>query len=90
MIENTASIVSAVVVVVVWMAWVFLSETRHNHGFWVAFLMPLAPFIILVLWVIYVFIKYSSYFIFKAISRPEDHEEFMRRLKIRSGVFLLF
>ncbi len=87
---TTPSIVGAVVAAVVWLAWAFLSETRHNHGFWVAFLIPLAPVIIPVLWIIFICIKYSSYLVFIMLGRREDHEEFMRQLKVRSGIFLFF
>jgi len=86
----TASIVGAIVATVVWLAWAFFSETRHNHGFWVAFLIPLTPAIIPVLWIIFLFIKQSSYLAFIMLRRREDHEEFMRKLKVRSGVFLFF
>lgn len=90
MTVTTSSIVGAIITAVVWLAWAFLSETRHNHGFWVAFLIPLTPVIIPVLWIIYIFIKYSSYLVFITLGRREDHEEFMRTLKIRSGIFLFF
>ena len=90
MSETTTGIAGACVAAVAWLAWVFLSETRHNHGFWVAFLMPLAPVIIPVLWIVFMLIKYSSCLIFIIHGRREDHDEFMRKLKIRSGVFLFF
>lgn len=90
MTETTANIVGIAVAAVVWLAWTFLSETRHNHGFWVAFLMPLAPIIIPALWIIFLFIKYSSYLVFVVLQRRENHEEFIRQLKIHFGVFLLF
>jgi hypothetical protein len=86
--EPTAGIGSAVVVAVVWLAWSMFSDTRHNHGFWVAFLLPLTPVIVPVLWIVYIFIKYSSYLVFVIIGRREDHEEFIRKLKVRTGFFL--
>jgi hypothetical protein len=52
--------------------------------------MPLALIFIPVLFLVFVLIKYTSYFIYVALGRREDHEEFMRKLKIRSGVFLFF
>jgi len=88
--EIADPVVTAIVAAVIWLAWSFLSETRHNHGFWVAFLMPLAPVIIPLLWVIYIFIKSSSYIAFILLRRREEHEDFMRELRTRSGIFLFF
>ena len=90
MTQPTETLIGAIIIAVVWIAWVFLSETRHNHGIVVAFLMPLAPIIIPVLVIVFYSIKFTSYFVFIALGRREDHEEFMRKIKIRSGVFLLF
>ena len=90
MTDSNASIIGAIIAAVVCIFWAFFSETRHNHGIWVAFLMPLAPIIILVLWIIYIFIKYISYLVFVMGGRRGDHEEFMSNLRVRSGVFLLF
>jgi hypothetical protein len=87
---TTASIAGAVGAAVLWLAWALCSETRHNHGFWVAFLMPLAPVIIPFLWILYVSIKYSSYLGFLLLGRREDHREFMGKVRVRSGVFLFF
>ncbi len=89
-IVTTAGIVGAVVAAALWLAWAFCSETRHNHGFWVAFLMPLAPVVIPFLWILYIFTKYSSYLGFVLLGRREDHREFMGRLRVRSGIFLFF
>jgi len=58
MTETTANIAYAIFPVAVWFAWAFFSETRHNHGFWVAFLPPLALILIPVFWIIFVFFKY--------------------------------
>lgn len=85
-----SSIVGAFVAAVVWVAWAFFSETRHNHGFWVAFLLPLTPIIIPVLWFIFLSIKYSSLLAFIVFGRREAHEEFMRKLKVRTGIFIFF
>jgi hypothetical protein len=52
--ETTATLLGAVVAAVAWWAWAFFSETRHQHGFWVALLMPLAPVIIPALWIIFI------------------------------------
>ena len=90
MTETMTTIIGAVVAVVLWLVWALCSDTRRNHGFWVAFLLPLAPVILPVLWLTYILIKYPSYFVFIALGRQEDHEEFMRKVKIRSGVYLLF
>jgi hypothetical protein len=87
---TTASVVGAVAAAVVWLAWALFSETRHNHGFLVAFFIPLAPVIVPALWIIYIVLKYSSYLAFTVLGRRKDHEEFMAVLRVRSGVFLFF
>ena len=89
MTESTENIIVAIVIAITWMAWALFSETRHNHGILVALLMPLAPIIIPVLWIAFLLIKVTSYFVFIALGRRKEHEEFMIKLKIRSGVFLL-
>jgi hypothetical protein len=88
--EPTAIIIYAVFAVGAWLAWAFFSETRHNHGFLVAFLLPLALIFIPVFTIIFVFFKYSSYVFFILIGRREDHKEFMEKLKIRFGCFPFF
>jgi hypothetical protein len=88
MTETTTIVMGAAIAVVLWLAWAFFSDTRRNHGFWVAFLLPLAPVIIPLLWLTYVLIKYPSYLVFVALGRRGEHEEFMRKVKTRSGVFL--
>ena len=88
--ESTEIIVGAIVGAALWLAWGLFSDTRHNHGFLVAFLIPLALILIPVLFIVFVLIKYTSYFIYVALGRREDHEEFMRKVKTRSGVFLFF
>jgi len=90
MIELTENLIGAIIMIIVWIAWTFLSETRYNHGILVAFLMPLIPIIIPVLVIVFYSIKFTSYFVFIAIGRREDHEEFIRKTRIRSRVFLLF
>jgi di/tricarboxylate transporter len=90
MSETTAIMVGAAVAGALWLAWALFSDTRRNHGFWVAFLLPLAPVIFPLLWLIYIVIKYPSYLAFVALGRREEHEEFMREVRRRSGVFLLF
>ena len=90
MSENTENIVGAIVVAAIWVAWALFSDTRRNHGILIAFLMPLALIFIPVLFIVFVLIKYTSYIIYVALGRREDHEEFMRKLKIRSGVFLFY
>ena len=87
--ENIATIAGALVGIV-WLGWAFFSETRHNHGFWVAFLLPLSPVIIPLLWLVFILVKYSTYPVFVLRGKKDAHEEFMRQLKIRSGVFMLF
>ena len=88
--ESTEIIVGAIVVAALWLAWGLFSDTRRNHGLFVAFLIPLAPIFIPVLFIVFVLIKYTSYFIYVVLGRREDHEEFMRKVKTRSGVFLFF
>ena len=88
--ESTATIVAVVIAAAVWILWAIFSDTRHNHGFWVALFLPLTPVIIPVLWLVFILTKYSSYLIFITFKRKEDHDEFMRKFKIRSGIFLLF
>jgi len=90
MAETTTSIFYVSLVALVWLAWVLFSETRRNHGFWVAFLLPLAPVIFPILWITYVLIKYLSLLAFIVLGQKKEHEDFMRTLRIRSGVFLLF
>jgi hypothetical protein len=63
--ETTATLLGAVVAAVAWWAWAFFSETRHQHGFWVALLMPLAPVIIPALWIIFISNHYLSRIIHK-------------------------
>jgi len=88
--ENIATIAGALVGIVLWLGWAFFSETRHNHGFRVAFLLPLSPVIIPLLWLVFILVKYSTYPVFVLRGKKDAHEEFMRQLKIRSGVFMLF
>jgi len=88
--ETATSIVNMAVIAVLWLAWSFFSETRHNHGFWVALLMPLVLIIMPMSWIIFIFVNYSSYILFLIRGRREQHDEFMRKVKTRSGIFLFF
>jgi hypothetical protein len=90
MTETTANIVYAIFPFAVWLAWAFFSETRNNHGFWVAFLLPLALIAIPVFTIIFLFFKFSSYVFFILMGRKKDHREFMEKLKIRTGLFPFF
>lgn len=90
MIVTTETMVVAIVVAILWVVWALFSETRHNHGLLVAFLMPLTPILIPLLLIVYVVVKYASYLVFLLLGRRSEHDEFMRKFKIRSGVFLLF
>ena len=85
----TTGVIGAVVAALLWLAWACFSDTRHNHGFWVALLMPLVLILMPVVWMIFVLIKGSSFVVFVALGRRGDHEEFMRRLRIRSGILML-
>lgn len=86
--ETTVSIIFAIVAAVGWLGWTFFSDTRYNHGILIAFLLPLALFIIPVVWFLYIFVKYSTYLVFLVRGRRQDHAEFMRKLRDRLGVFL--
>ncbi|MGE0484489.1 MAG: hypothetical protein AB7Q81_10145 [Gammaproteobacteria bacterium] len=90
MSESTQHLVFAGLAVAAWLAWACFSETRHNHGFWVALLLPLAPVIVPLVWATYQLIRGASYLVFALRGRRDEHAEFMRRLKLRSGVFTLF
>ncbi|THB76767.1 MAG: hypothetical protein D6B25_08980 [Desulfobulbaceae bacterium] len=82
--------IGLIIPVAIWLFWVVFSDTRHNHGFWVAFLMPLALFFFPLVWIAYVFLKYSTLLAFTVRGRKDEHQEFFRKLTIRSGIFLLF
>jgi hypothetical protein len=90
MSDTLQSVVFAVLAGAAWLAWACFSETRHNHGFWVALLLPLAPVIVPLLWVMYQAIRGVSYAVFALRGRRDEHAGFMHRLKLRSGVFTLF
>ena len=85
---DATSIAGAVVAAVLWLLWACFSDTRRNHGFWVAFLMPPVLILMPAVWVIFILVKYTSYLVFVALGRRGEHEEFMRKLRIRSGVFM--
>ena len=57
--ESTEIIVGAIVGAALWLAWGLFSETRRNNGLLVAFLIPLAPIFIPVLFIVFVLIKYT-------------------------------
>jgi hypothetical protein len=76
--------------VMLWLCWALFSETRHNHGFWVALLLPLSPVIIPLLWLIYLLVKYSTWLVFLLRGRRAEHQEFMRKFRVWYGVFMLF
>lgn len=73
-----------------WLLWSLFSETRNRHGFWVAFLLPLSPLLLPILWLIHRGVKYGSLGYFILRGRRAEHAEFMRQFEIRSGVFLHF
>mgnify|MGYP001419384426 CR=1 FL=1 len=87
--DDSETIITACVVAAAWLAWGLFSETRHNHGFIVAFLMPLALVMLPLLWIVYLLIKYTTLAAFILSGRREEHAEFLRKLKVRYGVFLL-
>ncbi|MCB1746921.1 MAG: hypothetical protein KDK06_07080 [Gammaproteobacteria bacterium] len=76
--------------VIAWVAWALCSETRHNHGVWVALLLPLLPLLVPLLWLVYGLIVAVTYVAFAARGRRDEHAEFMREFRARSGVFTLF
>jgi hypothetical protein len=90
MSDNIEVIAGATAAMVLWLGWALFSETRHNHGFWVAFMLPLSPIIIPLLWLVFITVKYVSLLVFLLRGRRDEHEEFMRKFKNRSGVFILF
>lgn len=87
MTETTANIVYAIFAAGAWLAWAFFSETRNNHGFWVAFLLPLALIVIPVFTILFVFFKYSSCVFFVLIGRREDHQGLIEKLQNIVGLF---
>ena len=90
MADSIESIVVASVALGAWVLWVLFSDTRQNHGFLVALLAPLALLLLPVLWIAFALMKYSSYLVLACLGRSREHEEFMRKLRARSGLFLLF
>lgn len=84
------TIVGAIAAVAAWLAWALFSETRHNHGFWVALLLPLVLILSPLILLVFLLVNYISLIAFIAIGRRAEHGEFMRRLRVRSGLFLLF
>lgn len=88
--DTATTSITVIVIVAVWLGWSLLSETRHNHGFWVAVLLPLWLCLLPVLWVIFMVITFLSFAMFVLIGRKSEHPEFMRQLRVRSGVFLLW
>jgi di/tricarboxylate transporter len=88
--ETTSTLIGTAFAILLWLGWALFSETRHNHGFWVAFLLPLFLIVSPLIWLIYILINYLSLLVFVLIGRREQHAEFMRKLKVRSGIFLLF
>lgn len=86
--EATVNIIFAIVAALGWLFWTFFSDTRYNHGILIAFLLPLALFIIPVVWFLYIFVKYSTYLVLLLLGRRQDHAEFIRKLRDRCGIFL--
>lgn len=90
MTQFPENLIGAIIIAALWIGWTFCSETRHNHGIWVAFFLPLALILFPLLGLVYLLIKWISGIIFIALGRRDDHAEFMRQLRIRSGVFFWF
>jgi hypothetical protein len=90
MTQFPENLIGAIIIAVLWIGCTFCSETRHNHGILIAFLLPLALILFPLLGLVYLLIKWISRVIFIALGRRDDHAEFMRQLQIRSGVFFWF
>ncbi len=88
--KSTATVIGVAVALAVWVAWALGSDTRHNHGFWTAILLPLAPLLMLIGLLAFTLIRAVSFIVFLALGRRGDHAEFMRRLRVKTGVLMFF
>lgn len=72
-----------------WLLWTFFSETRHNHGILVAFLIPLSPLIILFMYLILWSIQIVLFTVYVLRGKREEYPEAIRKIKVRSGFLML-
>ena len=83
--ENLMDLIAPIMVILFWVFWTFFSETRHNHGILVAFLLPLAPIYFVIGFILFQLIKLILYPLYSWLGRMDNYE----RLKQKIGFWLM-
>lgn len=87
-VSEKVSLMMTAIMLVLWVLWTLFSPTRYNHGMLIAFLLPLAPIIIPMVWITFKVIQGISFGVFCVLGRKQDHKDFMVDLKRRWGIGL--
>lgn len=78
--ENLIDLIGPIALILFWVLWTFFSETRYNHGIWVAFLLPLAPLYFIIGFFLFQLIKLLLYPIYWLINKRDTYEIVKRKI----------
>ena len=77
----TTELIVPLLMIAFWVFWTFCSETSHNHGRWIAFLLPPAMVLWLVAFVLFHAVRLILYPVFLLLGRRKAYTRFMARLR---------
>lgn len=87
--NDTADLLGPTLMIVAWIFWALCSETRYNHGIWIALLMPLAPLLIPLLLLVVQWVKLALWLLLVPFGNRSIYERRVTELKLSLGLYLL-
>ncbi len=87
MTETTLNLAMLAVTLIGWILWTFFSDTRHNHGIIVAFLIPLAPIIFIAIAIIFYTTKLILWPIYILRGKRKKYESLIEKIRLSLGFF---
>ena len=80
--DTVSALLWPLILIALWVLWTLFSDTSHQHGKWVAFLIPLFPIIWLLLSLFHLLAKLCLRPLFRLLGQEDTYQAMMDKVRI--------